>query len=62
MAEVAWLGAPIVLGALMLGYGLYLFGHEEKFDFMAPIIGLFLTIPGAIMTGVQILYLAGAPV
>lgn len=35
-----------LLGAVMVTLGIYLFLHEEKLDFMAPIVAVFLFMPG----------------
>lgn len=52
----------ITLGLLMVVYGFLLITKwDHKFDYMGPIIGMFLFGPGMIMCFGQILYLLGVP-
>lgn len=50
----------IVLGVASFSYGVWLIWHEDKFDYMAPLIGMFF-LCGAIVPPLEIMYLLGIP-
>lgn len=50
----------IILGTLIGSLGIYLILHENKLNFMAPIVGLFCMAFWA-LPGAEIMYLLGIP-